>query len=347
MTRSYLDWNATAPIMREAQEAMRDVLSLSGNPSSVHFEGRAAKAVIEKTRATLMEAFGATHSDVVFTSGATEAIAHIMSQEALSASALEHDAVYQWRAADLENDEAGQIMIEEPSQSVQQTANSETGILQNLTSGIAFCDAVQSAGKIDFDFEGSGASAAVISAHKFGGPKGVGALLLRKNTKIKGFLRGGGQEFGHRPGTENVPAIAGFGAAIQQAIKELREGVWERVSQLRDYLEGEILSFAGDAIIVGREYARLPNTSNIVIPGWPGETQVIAMDLMGFSISSGSACSSGKVQESRVLKSLGYDAASANSAIRLSFGPSTSKASLEEFLTAYKTAYIKYKKRGA
>jgi cysteine desulfurase len=188
---------------------------------------------------------------------------------------------------------------------------------------------------------------ALASAHKLGGPKGVGALILRRGTDIAAQIKGGGQEMGRRAGTENVIGIAGFGAAAAAAARDLADGVWARVETLRNILENGLAAASDQTIFVGKEAPRLPNTSCIATPGWKGETQVMAMDLAGFAISAGSACSSGKVRESRVLRAMGYDAVTAGSAIRVSLGPATTEEDIGRFIDAWTDAQRKFRARAA
>ena len=343
--RVYLDWNATAPIRAEARAALIAALDEVGNPSSVHAEGRAARALVERARAQVAAAFGAEASDIVFTSGATEAAALALSGRGLASAPIEHDCVHAWGDGALPVGRDGQVAVPDPARATLQAANSETGILQSLPQGLAVTDAVQVAGKVPFAFEWSGADMALISAHKFGGLKGVGALLIRRGLDVEPVLRGGGQEMGRRSGTENVAGIAAMGAAAEAAVRDLAEGVWDRVAELRNILEEAIEADAKETIFVGKEGPRLPNTSCLVTPGWKGETQVMAMDLAGFAISAGSACSSGKVRENRVLAAMGFTAAEAGSAIRVSLGPATTKDEVLRFAEGWTRALKKQRAR--
>jgi cysteine desulfurase len=224
-------------------------------------------------------------------------------------------------------------------------ACSENGVIQDLVSLFArvedfrqraHTDVTQLVGRLPFCFAYSMAKTAALSAHKLGGPKGVGALLVRDGLHPTPLLPGGGQEAGRRSGTENVVGIAGFGAAAEAAMRDLQAGVWGRVARLRDQLEARLESAAPDLIIVGRGAPRLPNTSCFALPGWAGETQVIQMDLAGFAVSAGSACSSGKVDRaSRVLLAMGFDSVTASSALRVSLGPTTTEAEVMAFADAW------------
>ncbi|MDX2483281.1 MAG: aminotransferase class V-fold PLP-dependent enzyme [Pseudodonghicola sp.] len=345
--RVYLDHNATTPLRPEARAAMIAAMDAAGNPSSVHAEGRAAKALIERARAQVAAAFGAEGADVVFTSGATEAAALACEGRDLHGSGVEHDAVRAWIAEDLEVEQTGRVRVTDPAQTVLQMANSETGIVQDLPEGLAVTDATQAFGKLPVAFNWCGAQMALISAHKLGGPKGIGALVMRRGTDLAARIRGGGQEMGRRSGTENVIGIAGFGAAAEAAARDLAGGVWDRVAEVRDILESSIAGSAKQTIFVGKDMPRLPNTSCLVTPGWKGETQVMQMDLAGFAISAGSACSSGKVRASRVLTSMGYDKVMAASAIRVSLGPDVSEEDALRFAEAWLEKEKKHRAKAA
>ncbi|MEP1934498.1 MAG: aminotransferase class V-fold PLP-dependent enzyme, partial [Roseibium sp.] len=226
-----------------------------------------------------------------------------------------------------------------------QLANSETGIVQILPAGLAVSDMTQAFGKLPVAFNWSGAEMALLSAHKLGGPKGIGALVVKRGTNIHAQLRGGGQEMGRRAGTENVIGAAGFAAAANAAAKDLADGVWERVASLRDLLEETLVVEAKGTIFVGKDAKRLPNTICIATPGWKGETQVMQMDLAGYAISAGSACSSGKVRASRVLKAMGYEEAAAAGAIRISLGLDTTEQDIMGFAKAWLAQMKKHRDR--
>jgi len=347
MSRVYLDHNATAPLRAEAKAAMADAMELVGNPSSVHAEGRAAKALLERARADLAEVLGAATADIVFTSGATEAAMLGLHGRSLQAGGVEHDCVLAWTNAVSPVDPEGHVRLENPAGSALQRANSETGILQDLPDGLAFCDVVQAFGKIPFGFDWSGVGMAIVSAHKIGGPKGVGALVLRQGTELAAQIKGGGQEMGRRSGTENLIGIAGFAAAAKAAQRDLDAGKWDAVRDLRDAFEDRIRDRVPGSSIIGKDVARLPNTSAIVTPGWKGETQVMQMDLAGFAISAGSACSSGKVAQSSVLRAMGLDPVSAGSAIRVSIGTETKAEALFAFVDSWARAHEKFAARAA
>ena len=338
MARIYLDYNATAPLRAEARAAMAAAMDIVGNPSSIHAEGRAAKALIEAARRDLAEALGAQAADIVFVSGATEAAALALAGRGLSGSAIEHDAVRAWITEDLEVDASGLVRVETPGRATLQLANSETGIVQILPSDLAVSDWTQGFGKLAVGFDWSGIEMAFVSAHKIGGPKGIGALILRRGRDLAAQIRGGGQEMGRRAGTENLIGIAGFGAAARAAAQDLADGVWERVAQLRNILEKTLEDSAPSTILVGKAVDRLPNTSFLITPGWRGETQVMQMDLAGFAVSAGSACSSGKVRASGVLRAMGFDEGAAASGLRVSLGPETTEAEVLAFADVWTAA---------
>ncbi|RMD47848.1 MAG: aminotransferase class V-fold PLP-dependent enzyme [Alphaproteobacteria bacterium] len=345
--RVYLDWNATAPLRPEARAAMLEAMDLVGNPSSVHAEGRAARALVERCRERIRAALGAGAADLVFTSGATEAAALALAGADAECAPVEHDAVRAWCRETLSCDRDGRVQVADPARTALQRANSETGVLQELPEGLWCVDFVQAVGKLPVAFDWTGARLGLVSAHKFGGPKGVGALLVAPGTDLEPLLRGGGQELGRRSGTENVIGIAGFAAALEAALADLERGVWEEVRQMRDALEARLRDAVPDLIIAGEGAERLPNTSCLVVPGWKGETQVMQMDLAGFAVSAGSACSSGKVRRSRVLEAMGLDGEAAASAIRVSLGPTTRREELERFADAWTSAWRRRKARAA
>jgi cysteine desulfurase len=345
LARVYLDWNATAPLRPEARAAMLAAMDAVGNPSSVHSEGRAAKGIIEKARRQVAAAFGAEGADVVFTSGATEAAALALEGRGLVAAGIEHDAVSAWTEPGLAVDAQGRVTVPDPARATLQLANSETGVVQDLPQGLAVTDATQGFGKIAFAFNWSGAEMALISAHKIGGPKGVGALVMRRGTELAARIKGGGQEMGRRSGTENVIGIAGFGAAAEAAERDLAAGTWDKVVQLRKILEKSIAESEKETIFVGKDANRLPNTSNFIFPGWKGETQVMVMDLAGIAVSAGAACSSGKVRASRTLLAMGYSEAEAGSAIRVSLGPTTTETEVLRFVEAWTREARKFRAR--
>ncbi|AXQ94240.1 aminotransferase class V-fold PLP-dependent enzyme [Cereibacter azotoformans] len=346
-SRIYLDWNATAPLRPEARAAMASAMDLVGNPSSVHAEGRAAKALMERARAQVTAALGADGADVVFVSGATEAAALACAGRGLLCAEVEHEAVSAWCHSSLPVDGDGRVRVDDPARTALQMANSETGILQDLPEGLAVSDLTQAFGKVPFAFNWLGCAMGFVSAHKIGGPKGVGALVIRRGLDLEARLKGGGQEMGRRAGTENLIGIAGFGAAAEAAARDLAAGAWESVLQLRNILELSLCEDGKGTISVGKAARRLPNTLCLVTPGWKGETQVMQMDLAGFAVSAGSACSSGKVRASRVLRAMGLDETSAASALRVSIGPGVTEAEVMRFAEAWLRARDRHRARAA
>ncbi len=348
MSRVYLDHNATTPLCVEARAAMLGAMDVLGNPSSVHNEGRAAMAIIETARRQVSDAAGASGADIVFTASATEAAALALAGQGYLCAGIEHECVSAWAKAALHADKNGHVRAQDPKNIALQLANSETGVVQTLPEGIAFCDAVQAFGKIPYAFSWSKAERAAISGHKFGGPKGVGALILRQGQEITPQLLGGGQEMGRRAGTQNVIGIAGMGAAAEAAAHAVDQGLWDGgVAEHRDWLEACLQDATADIVIFAQNVDRLPNTSYFAIPGWRAETQVMQMDLAGFAVSAGSACSSGKVKTSKVLLAMGYDEIVASSALRISLGLETTRGEVERFAATWIEHYRRYKQRAA
>lgn len=370
MSHVYLDWNATAPLRREARDAMISAMDVVGNPSSVHAEGRKAKAIVETARQKVAALLACDANDLVFTGSATEATALVMRGiNDVVYSPGDHDCIVEnlpqgGKNLEMQMDLNGQVATD-PHFAAKLAgsnaglltwtpANGETGILQSsapaseqFDSIPVLEDTVQSFGKSAHTVWNSQPDFAICSAHKLGGPKGVGGLYVKSGRELPGALKGGGQEQGRRSGTENVIGIAGFGAAATAAQRDLDNGLWDSVESLRNSLESRLADEARDAIFIGRQAKRLPNTSCIAVPGWKGETQVIQMDLAGYSISAGSACSSGKVKQSRVLKAMGFDDITASCAIRVSFGPDTTREEVMGFADTWLAHYKKFKARAA
>ncbi|MFK7745321.1 MAG: cysteine desulfurase family protein [Roseobacter sp.] len=356
MDRVYLDHNATTPLRPEARAAMLEAMDMLGNPASVHAEGRIAKGVLEAARVQVADLVGCAPAEVVFTSGATEAA------RVLSALPVGHSVFVDPTAHDAllvhakQSDAAGPV----GATLAMGVANSETGLISPLPlrdenewcfgaqrAKWLLLDVTQSVGRIGFDFAASGADFAVLSAHKLGGPKGVGALIIRQGLEIKALAEGGGQEMGRRSGTENSIGIAGFGAACAAAARDIQDGRWEEIKELRKILENALAAATKTTIFVGKGKPRLPNTLCMVTPGWKGEAQVIQMDLAGFAISAGSACSSGKVRASTVLTAMGYDEATASCAIRVSLGLETTKEHVHRFAETWLAKEAKFRARAA
>jgi len=371
--RVYLDWNATAPLRLEARRAMLEMIDAHGNPSSVHAEGRAARVIVESARSRVAALAGCEPADLVFTSGATEAAATVLAQarfDNILFGETEHDCIARARrgvAVAVTRDgllgpgffrQLSDCQPEERLLVAMAAANGETGVINDRigeiassvrrTGGELLCDMVQAFGKVPVAAMEGVPDYRLISGHKIGAPKGVGAIVLRPGTPIIPLLSGGGQELGRRSGTENVIGIAGFGAAAEAARRDLESGAWERAGNLRDRLEERLESAAPDLVVFGRGAPRLPNTSCFAVPGWKGETQVMQMDLAGFAVSAGSACSSGKVAKaSRVLMAMGFDEVTAASAIRVSMGPTTSEAEVMAFADTWIDHYRKRIARAA
>lgn len=343
--RTYLDWNATTPLREEAKAAMREGMEIVGNPSSVHTEGRAAKMAMEHAREELAAALGAEGADVVFTSGTTEAAAMVLAGRGVHCAPVEHSAIKVWCEQDLAVDADGIVTVPDPAQACLQIANNETGVIQDLPQGLGSSDLTQAFGKVPFAFNWLGVTAGFVSAHKLGGPKGIGALIVKRGTDVPALIRGGGQEGGRRGGTENLIGILGFAAAATAAQKELDAGLWDQVAARRDALEERLLSAAPGAIIAGKGTKRLPNTTCLLTSDWKGETQVMQMDLAGFAISAGSACSSGKVRASGVLQAMGFDDKAAQSAIRISISPALGDDQVNRFADAWESAYRRWRER--
>jgi len=354
--RAYLDYNATAPLRPEARQAMLAAFELCGNPSSIHAEGRAARALIEDARREVAALAGAAARDVVFCASGTEAAATALapgSLQRLVVGASEHVCVLAGHrfalveTAPLGAD--GRIDLEAlarlldsgpPALVALQGANNETGVLQPVAEAAALvharggrlvCDAAQVAGRLPLG--GTGADALILSAHKFGGPKGVGALvILREGFQVVPLVRGGGQERGRRAGTENVAAVAGFGAAAKAAADLGDEAA--RAASLRDKCARALREIAPDAVVFGEAAPRLPNTLAFAVPGVAAATLLMRLDLEGVSVSSGSACSSGKVAPSHVLAAMGVAPALSAGAIRVSLGWASGEPDVEAFAAA-------------
>ena len=365
--RAYFDWNATAPLRQEARAAMVTTLGLTGNASSVHAEGRAVRRLVEAARAQVAGLVGAEAKGVTFTSGATEAnmlaltaaieIGGVKSlRDRLFVSAIEHpsvrsggrfsaDAVEELPVTgagvvDLHALRSALARAERPFVSVM-LANNETGVIQPIAdiaaivhaaNGVLHVDAVQGPGRIACRIGELGADLMSLSAHKLGGPQGAGALVSRGDIHIgEPLIKGGGQERGLRAGTENVAAIAGFGAAAAVSANQADAA---RMAGSRDRLEAGIKAILPEALIFGESAPRLPNTTLFAFPVMKAETAIISFDLNGIAVSSGSACSSGKVQASHVLAAMGVEPALAQGAVRVSLGWSTSESDIENLLDA-------------
>ncbi|AWC24398.1 Cysteine desulfurase [Aminobacter sp. MSH1] len=368
--RAYLDHNASAPLLPAARAAVVAALYVAANPSSVHSEGRAARKIVEDARRDVAALVGAKAEHIVFTSGATEAATTLLSPDwrigraavrmsRLYVTEADHPCVLNGgrfpaeRITRLGVDSNGIIDLmalqaalgaHDKSEGLPlvaiHAANNETGVVQPFSAiaemvkaagGVLALDAVQAAGRIPLDISAGCADYLILSSHKIGGPKGAGAIVAIADLMMPApLVSGGGQEKGHRGGTENLQAIAGFGAAARDALAGLAE--MERVRALRDRVEATVVRLAPDAEIFGKAVERLANTTFFAIPGVKAETAQIAFDLAGVALSAGSACSSGKVGPSHVLKAMGY--ADNLGALRVSIGRDTTEADVEKFETA-------------
>ena len=370
--RTYLDWNATAPLLPAAREAVLSALDMTGNPSSVHGEGRALRMLVEAARRDVAALVGAAPAHVIFTSGATEAANLVLTPDYrmgrtplaighLYVSAIEHPALREGGRFAREDvttvpvTRAGIVDLDALETLLQghdkanglpmaavMLANNETGIVQPVKmaaeivhrhGGLLVVDAVQAVGRVPVDIEALEADFLILSSHKLGGPKGAGALVSRGEVLMPApLIRGGGQEKGHRSGTENPAALAGFAAAARFAAADLAARN-ARIASLRDALEAGMRIATNDVIVHGADVERVANTSFFSLPGLKSETGQIAFDLEGIALSAGSACSSGKVGQSHVLTAMGFDAALGG--LRVSLGPGSTEADVDRFLAAF------------
>ena len=361
----YMDHNATTAVRPEARDAVALALALTGNPSSVHGSGRTARRLVEDARDAVAALVGAEPAWIVFTSGGTEAnnlaLRVLPKRAPILCSAVEHASVLSVMDGIVEIPVDGDGVVDlgaleallagedTPALVSVMLANNETGVLQPVADVAALahehgalihCDAVQAAGKMAIDFRALGCDLMSLSAHKIGGPSGVGALVVTSGVEddlaLIPMLRGGGQERGRRAGTENVPGIAGFGAAARAA----REGLTDfaRLGRWRERIENRLRQRA-DSRVYGFGAPRLANTSCLTMPGVEAETQVIQFDLAGVAVSAGAACSSGKVEPSRVLAAMGVDANEAATAIRVSLGWNTTEDDADKFVEAWIQVY--------
>lgn len=372
--RAYLDWNATAPLRPQARAAMAAAMEVVGNPSSVHAEGRAARQILDEAREQVAAAVGAEPRNVIFTSGGSEANALALSRaiehaggfcDVAIASAIEHVSVLaggdfpsvehfgasrdgvasisglqaRLTAAVAKGARAPLVAL--------MAANNETGVIQpvheaaevvHAAGGLLHVDAVQALGKMPLDFKALGADLLAASAHKIGGPMGVGALVIgNERLHVRASRFGGGQERNRRGGTENVVGIAGFGAAVAEAVRDL-DGEVRRLGALRQRLETGLRAIWSDTIIFGEgaPHGRVANTLQFAVPGIKAQTALMALDLDGIAVSSGSACSSGTMKFSEVVKAMGYELGIAEGAVRVSMGWATSEAEIDRFLQAWR-----------
>lgn len=365
MPVAYLDWAATAPVHPAAVEAMAAAARLLGNPASVHGPGRRARALLEDARRRIAAFFAVEPDTVVFTSGGTEAnqLALHQAPGRVAVSAIEHASILEAEpdALRLPVTGAGRLDLEatekllaehRPTLVACQLANNETGAVQPVAElarlargcgALLLVDAVQAAGKLACAPEILGADMVSVSAHKLGGPMGIGALLLRPGLALRPSQPGGGQELGRRAGTPNLPGIAGFAAALDQ----LGSIDWSAVGRLRERLERHLVGLAPELLVVARAAPRLPTIACLLTPGLPAETQLLALDLEGVAVGAGSACSSGKLAPSHVLRAMGFPEVEARSAIRVSLGWSTSDAEIDRLVAAWTELYRRWRQRRA
>ncbi len=387
MQRTYLDYNATSILHPSAKNAMLETMDFAGNASSIHAEGRKARAIIEKSRKQVAQLVNSEAKNVIFTSGGTEANMMVMTPDLVSAnkpgsatekikcfiSSIEHPCVLsggrfqKHNMRYLEVSGEGVIKITKLKEVIEEfqantpvtpflisvmLANNETGARQPISEiseivhdagGLLHVDAVQAAGKISIDSKELGVDFLTLSSHKIGGPQGVGALILGSDKLILGqkLMKGGGQELNRRAGTENIIGIAGFGAAAEQAFSDL--AVMSDIERLRDDLEKQLLAISPEAFIFSLNVPRLPNTSCLSVAGMTAEMLLIAFDLKGIAVSSGSACSSGKVEQSHVLKAMGIEKDLSKGAIRISLGWKSSQVDIERFINVWSEIYKKFK----
>ncbi|MBI1366552.1 MAG: aminotransferase class V-fold PLP-dependent enzyme [Alphaproteobacteria bacterium] len=377
--RHYLDYNATAPARPEVIEAVAETMRNVGNSSSVHAEGRAARAIIEDAREKLRALVNAPVNGVIFTSGGTEAIHYAINgtvkngtARRIFVSAIEHAAVPSNAAASgapvetIPVTESGVVDLDWMRERLKKHdatedggflvclmyANNETGVIQPVreaaeivheAGGLLFVDAAQAVGKIPVNFVMSGADMMAATGHKFGGPLGVGALIVAPNLPLEPVMRGGGHEMNRRAGTSNAPAIAGLGKACEIAAASFDK--WTRIEALRDRMQDA--AEAAGARIWGKGRQRLPGTLSLSAAGFASQTQLMAMDLAGIAISSGSACSSGKTKPSHVLAAMGASEEEATSAIRVSLGWASTEDDAEAFIREWPAAYARVKARAA
>lgn len=362
--RIYADYNATAPLRPEARAAMLRALDLTGNPSSVHSEGRKARALVEGARDAVAAAIGACRDDIAFTSGGTEAVQaplrgvlRTVENAQLVVSSIEHDSVS--ALAELPkawpvnaNGIVDLVWLEAVVQTLAadgrqplvslMLVNNETGVIQpvaeaaeivHAAGGLIHCDAIQALGKIETSIIELDVDYLSLSAHKIGGPQGVGAFYVKAGAPFSAVQTGGGQEFGRRSGTENVAGIAGFGAAVEAAHSGLPQ--YEGLRAARDAMEATLEAAVPSLVVHGKAASRVAGVSCFGVDGLPSETQIMGLDLAGFAVSAGSACSSGKVKPSRVLTAMGLGDTAARSAMRASFGWASKAEEFEALAKAW------------
>ena len=359
--RIYLDYNATAPIRPEVIELMCEIMDTVGNASSVHEPGRQARQRVETARQQVAELVSASAKNIIFTGSGTEAdnlaLRGFLPRH-LIVSGVEHGAILApallldpyasivkvglQGQLDLASLEAALSASDGPALVSLMLANNETGVIQPVAeaaeiahahNALVHCDGIQGAGKILVDIDQLGVDLLSLSGHKIGGPQGVGALVMREDRSVLAQMVGGGQEMGRRSGTENVAGIAGFGEAARLAASELEQ--FAELTTMRNRMEEQLAEIAPSRKVIGSDVPRLPNTSCVTMPGVRSDTQVMALDLAGISVSAGSACSSGKVSASHVLDAMGMELDEAMTAIRISLGRSTTEDEINRFVETW------------
>ncbi|MBI1272657.1 MAG: aminotransferase class V-fold PLP-dependent enzyme [Alphaproteobacteria bacterium] len=357
----YLDYNATTPLKPAVRESVVAAMDVCGNASSVHRYGQQARMLVEGAREEVAAMVGVKPAQVIFTSSGTEAnnlALRATGRTKIVASAIEHDSILQGAATARLPVLASGVMdldalpglLEDGVSTVVSAmlVNNETGIVQPVNEiaakaksygAIVHTDAVQAAGRMALDFAALGVDMMTLSAHKIGGPQGVGALIVRPDLPVAPLLHGGGQEMRRRAGTENVAGIAGFGEAARLVANDMINQL--QLSEWRTWMENEIASFGEGVRIFGSEATRVANTSCIAMPGVSSEKQVVAFDLAGIAVSAGSACSSGKVKASHVLRAMGLDDNLAGCAIRVSSGWNTTRQDFEQFTKTWKALHAR------
>lgn len=370
----YFDYNATCPLLDSVKEAMFACVSGPLNPSSIHHFGRAARHFMEEARLKILRAIEAHESKgnagvrVIFTASGTEAnntALQGLKGYHILVSAIEHASILKGKHTEqnlrilpvqkngmLDLHALEKILADTPSPKLVSVmmVNNETGVIQPIAeivriarthNALVHTDAVQALGKIPVHFHALGVDMMTLSAHKCGGPIGAAALIIRKNIPLQPLIQGGGQELGYRAGTENVMAITGFGAAAEYVTTPSFLQNYAKIAVLRDTMENTILTMAPEAVIFGKESPRVANTSVITMPDIPYETQLMHFDLAGIAVSSGSACSSGKITHSHVLNSMGVPKAMARTAIRISLGPEHTETEIQRFVELWRELYLR------
>jgi len=363
----YMDYNASAPLLPDVREAMLDVMGRAGNSSSIHSHGRVMRSYVDTARRQILEGIDAKGAKLIFTGSATESNNMILKGAKVKShiiSAIEHPSLFQVRddVYRIPVGEDGVIRLEALESLLKELpapalvsimmVNNETGVIQPVAEAakiarsygaIVHTDAVQAVGRIPLSFHDLGVDVMTIAAHKFGGPAGIAALVYRDPIEILPLIAGGGHEQGLRAGTQNVSLIEGMRVAISESFKVLQNS--QLIQELRDSIENQILEICPDAKIIGKNVKRIPNTSCVSMPGVSAEVQLMAFDLAGISVSSGSACSSGKVRPSHVMEAIGVDVTQTGGVLRISLGWDTKPQDVDAFIQTWKQIYESNLKR--